>query len=37
MTRNQELDALKDQAKYFEEAMEQIKARISELEAKGRE
>ncbi len=32
-TRDQELDALKGQAEYFEDALEGIKKRISELEA----
>jgi len=31
-SRGQELDALKDQARYFEEALEEIKERIGELE-----
>jgi hypothetical protein len=31
-SRSQELDALKDQAKYFEEALNEIKDRIGELE-----
>jgi hypothetical protein len=31
-SRSQELDALKDQAKYFEEALGEIKDRIGDLE-----
>ena len=31
-SRGQELDALKDQARYFEEALEEIKQRIGELD-----
>jgi prefoldin subunit 5 len=31
-SRSQELDALKDQAKYFAEALDEIKERIGELE-----
>jgi prefoldin subunit 5 len=31
-SRSQELDGLKDQAKYFEEALDEIKDRIGELE-----
>ena len=34
MTREQEMDALKGQAEYFEDALEGIKKRIEELEAK---
>lgn len=36
-TREQELDVLKGQAEYFEDALEGIKKRITELEAKSRE
>jgi hypothetical protein len=31
-SKSQELGALKDQAKYFEEALDEIKERIGELE-----
>jgi hypothetical protein len=31
-SKGQELDALKDQARYFEEALDEIKERIGELE-----
>ena len=37
MTKEQELDALKGQAEYFEDALEGMKKRIRELEAKTEE
>ena len=33
MTREQEIDALKDQAKYFEDALNEIRKRMEELDA----
>jgi len=37
VTAKQELDALKGQAEYFEDALDGIKKRIEELEAEGKE
>ena len=37
MTRDQELDALKGQAKYFEDALEGIRKRVEELQAQAAE
>ena len=37
MTAHQELDGLKGQAEYFEDALDGIKKRIGELEAEGKE
>jgi predicted nucleic acid-binding Zn-ribbon protein len=34
VTREQELDQLKDQAKYFESALEEIGKRIKDLDSK---
>jgi len=37
MTAQQELDGLKGQAEYFEDALDGIKKRIEELEAEGKD
>ena len=37
MTKSQELDALKGQAKYFEDSLEEIRVRIGKLEPKSEE
>jgi hypothetical protein len=36
MTSEQQIDALKGQAEYFEDALDGIRKRIEELEAKGK-